>query len=100
MPSFNVEVPNSLPREQAVKNLKHFLSKVREHFKDQVSEMQESWVDDVLNFSFKSYGFTIAGKLTVDDQKAKIDGTLPFAAVPFKGRIEQTIRENLQKALT
>jgi hypothetical protein len=99
MPSFNVEVPNPHSRETAVERLKGFVTRVRDHFKDQVSDFQETWVDNVLNFSFKTYGFLISGTLTVDDQKARLDGNLPFAAMAFRGKIEQTIRENLEKAL-
>ena len=46
-----------------------------------------------------TYGFTISGKLTVDDSSARIEGQLPFAALAFKGKIEKSIAEEMQKQL-
>ncbi|MBI3837770.1 MAG: polyhydroxyalkanoic acid system family protein [Planctomycetia bacterium] len=41
----------------------------------------------------------IKGELTVDPNEVKINGVLPFAAMMFKGKIEQTVREELEKVL-
>lgn len=99
MPAFQVNVPHGLGKDQAVDKLKVFLQKVAERYKDQVSKMEGNWVDNILNFAMTTYGFTISGKLTVDDSSARIEGQLPFAALAFKGKIEKSIAEELKKQL-
>jgi hypothetical protein len=100
MPAFQVNVPHGLGQEQAVERLKAFLEKVAERYKDQVSKMEGNWVDNVLTFAMTTYGFTISGKLTVDDSSAQMSGQLPFAALAFKGKIEKSIADELKKAVS
>jgi len=61
--------------------------------------LEESWVGNLLNFAFKAKGFNVKGSMQVAPSEVKIDGQLPFAAMIFKGKIEQTVREQLQKVL-
>ena len=100
MPSFSTEVSHGLGKETAVERLKGFLDRVRERYQNQVSDLEESWEQDVLNFAFKTYGFNIAGNVAVEEDKVCLDGNLPFAAVAFKGKIEQSIQDELSKALS
>ena len=44
-------------------------------------------------------GFNIKGDLTVDPSEVKVVGSLPFAAMMFKGMIEQGVRDELVKVL-
>ena len=99
MPSFSTEVPHTLGKEAAVEKLKDFLVKVKEDFKDQVSEMEGEWNDNVLTFSLTSYGFKIDGTLTAEEDSAKIAGSLPFAAAMFRGKIESSMAKELTKVL-
>ncbi len=99
MPAFNAEVPHTIGQEDATKRLKRFLDLVAEHYKDQVSALEGNWVDNVLQFSLTTYGFTISGDLVVEEEIVKLDGQLPFAAVPFKGKIQQSIVSELERAL-
>ena len=99
MPSFSTDVPHGLGKEQAVERLKKFLADVAERFRDQVSKIDGTWNDNVLNFSLTTWGFTISGDLTVHDKVASLQGKLPFAALAFKGKIEHEIKQELEKAL-
>ena len=100
MPGFSTEVPHTLGREAALAKLKNFAEKVREKYKDQVSSMTGDWTDNVLKFALTTYGFTISGVLTVEDQLAKLEATLPFAALAFRGKIEQSFSSEIKKALS
>ncbi len=100
MPAFRTEVPHGLGQEQATQRLMAFLEKVQEHYKDQVSAIDGAWEDNKLNFSLKTFGFTITGGLTVLESVAVLEGQLPFAAAPFKGKIQQGIQNELEKALS
>lgn len=101
MPGFKANFEHNLGKENALNRLKSFSDEVRAKYGSQVSDMEEEWDDDGnLQFAFKAMGLKISGLLSVDDQDAKIDGTIPFAAVVFRGRIEKEITAALEKALS
>lgn len=99
MPSFQVEVPHALGKQQAIERLRPFVEKLVERYKEQVSTSEGSWLENVLTFALTTYGFTISGELKVEDDKVALQGQLPFAALPFRGKIEQSIASELQKEL-
>ena len=99
MPSFKSEVPHQLGKEKAVERLSSFLDGVAEKYKDQVSKLDGTWSENVLDFSLTTFGFAITGTLTVDEDVARLDGKLPFAAVAFRGKIEKGIASELERAL-
>jgi hypothetical protein len=99
MPGFRTEVPHGLGQEQATERLKNFIDVIRDKYKDQVSRVDGSWEENKMNFSLTTYGFKITGDLSVEDSVAVLDGQLPFAAVAFRGKIEQGIKDALEKAL-
>ena len=61
--------------------------------------MEGAWTDNVLNVSFTTYGFKITATLTVKETVVSLNGKIPFPAVAFRGKIEQTIADELKKAL-
>ena len=99
MPKLSISVPHSLSKEEATSRLKGFLERVRSRYGDQVSDLQEQWGESSGNFSFKTYGFNVKGSVVVFPTEVVVDGDLPFAAMMFKGKVEQTIRENLERLL-
>ena len=100
MPSFKTEVPHQLGKDEAVARLHTFLDGVAEKYKDQVSKLEGNWSDNVLDFSLTTFGFSITGTLTVDENVARLDGKLPFAALAFRGKIEKGISSELERALS
>ena len=100
MPSFNAEVSHQLGQSEAVERLKtKFLDLLGHKYRDTVKDVQGDWAENVLSFAFKSLGMSFKGVLDVGPDTAKISGSLPFAAIAFKGKIEQTIKHELQEAL-
>ena len=99
MPKFAVSVPHELTQEEAVERLSHFSEKIQEHYQDQIKNFTQSWEGKLLNFAFRTFGFDISGKVHVDAPEVKLDGDLPFAAMMFKGKIEQSIRDELTRLL-
>ena len=99
MPKFSTSVPNPLGKENARSAVAGLLDRVTEKYGDQVSALEQSWEGDTLNFSMTTYGFNITGNLVVAEEAVKIDGDLPFAAAMFKGKIEGSIRNELEKCL-
>jgi Putative polyhydroxyalkanoic acid system protein (PHA_gran_rgn) len=99
MPSLSITTPHSLTQEEATARLKTFFEKLKARHSDKVSNLEESWEDNRLNYAFSTYGFHIKGDLAVEPGEVKVNGTLPFAAMMFKGKIEQSVREELEKLL-
>jgi putative polyhydroxyalkanoate system protein len=97
MPKFNVQVPHSLTREEARTRLERFAERLQQKFQTQVSELHQSWEDDTLRFRFKTYGIPLSGGISVGDSALDVDGDLPFSAMMFRGKIESSIREELER---
>ncbi len=99
MPSLTIAVPHSLSAEEATARLKTFFDKLKERHKDKMSNLEESWAGNTLSYAFSTFGFNIKGDLNIEPNEVKVNGSLPFAAMMFKGKIEQAVREELEKAL-
>ena len=100
MPGFKVEVPHNLGQDEAANRVKSLLDHLRDRFEGQIKDMEQHWSeDDVMKFSFKTVGVNIKGEMDIQPNSVVIHGDLPFAAMLFKGRIESSIREELQKCL-
>jgi hypothetical protein len=99
LPAFQVKVPHTLGKETAVTRLKDFAQHVAAQYKDSVSRLESNWNENRLTFNITAYGFNFHGTVTVNEDEAALDGTLPFAALPFRGRIESGFASELKKAL-
>lgn len=99
MPKSTISVNHGLGQERAVELLKQFLPKLRDKFQGQVSDLQEAWNHNILDFSFKTFGFKIDGKLDVAEDNVKLEQNLPLAAMMFKAKIEESVRAELQRLL-
>ncbi len=99
MPSLKLTYPHQLGQEEAAARLKKLLAKVKQHYQDQVSDLQESWNDNTLTFGFTTYGFKVNGNVVVQPSEVVLDGQIPFAAMMFKGKIENALKDQLSKTL-
>jgi putative polyhydroxyalkanoate system protein len=97
MPQFSVHVPHSLPPQEARQRLNRFVEILRQKFQDSVSDLQQNWDGDTLRFSFKTFGIALKGGITVDEKQLGVKGDLPFTAMMFRGKIESSIREQLER---
>ena len=100
MANFKVSIVHEVTREQAVDRLRGFSDRIRVQFQEQVTNVVEEWDDQGnVNFSFTAMGLSISGDVLTDETSVNVSGKLPFAALPFKGMIEQTISEKISEAL-
>jgi len=99
VPKINFDVPHSLSADDAKEKLQKFMEAIQTKFKDQVSDLEQSWEGNDLSFGFKTFGIKIAGKISVLEDKLTVDGDLPFSAMMFKGKIESEIRGQLEKLM-
>ena len=99
MPKSTINVPHELGKDDALTRIKDILVQAKAQYGDKLSDLQENWTDDGGTFSFKAMGFKISGAMTVTDSNVEIVGDYPFAALPFKGTIESTLRERAERLL-
>jgi hypothetical protein len=99
MPAFSTTVSHPLDQQTAVNKLKGLMDGLRDKYKDVASDVQGVWNNNVLNFSLKVMGFAIDGTVTVLDKSAVVAGNLPLAASMFRGRIEESIKTEMEKEL-
>jgi Putative polyhydroxyalkanoic acid system protein (PHA_gran_rgn) len=100
MPALSLSVPNPLGQEEASRRLKSFLAKLKEHHQDKISNLEEEWPDENhLKYRFKTFGFEIQGEAKVEPQAVQLNLSLPFTAMMFKSKIEQTMRDELTRVL-
>lgn len=100
MPKFNVSVPHSLGKDDALERLQGFSGKLQEAYGDKIKDFEQSWEGERLVFGFKTLGFSISGGLEVEEDKVNVDGELPFAIAMAKGQLTSAIQDRLQKLLT
>ncbi len=100
MAKFNVVVDHQGEREEAVTKLRQLTERMREEIVVEVTEIKETWDDSGnLDFSFKALGFKVSGSMVTCASKVTIMGSLPFAALPFRGAIESQIAEKIREAI-
>jgi hypothetical protein len=99
MPGINILVPYELAEEEAVKRIKNELTGLKTHFADTISDLHENWNANTCEFSLSVKGLSGSGTMNVKPREVEMAVNLPFFAVPFKGKIEATVRERLKQLL-
>ncbi|MFZ4589528.1 MAG: polyhydroxyalkanoic acid system family protein [Ignavibacteria bacterium] len=99
MPKIELNIPHELSQAEALTRIQNFLSELKNEHTDQIKDLEESWNGNIGEFSFKISGFKVSGSLEVGESAVVIKGDLPFAAIFFKGQIEDTIRAKAMELL-
>lgn len=99
MPSVSVQVAHQLGQAGARAALDNFMTANQEEVNQKISDLQQTWNGNVLDYSFKTMGMKISGTLDVQPDSVKVVTQLPLAAMLFKGMVEAQMRDNLTKLL-
>ncbi len=100
MPSFKVNVPHTIERSEAVNKLKSFMESARKDSPVELTDVEENWDNDGnLKFAFSAMGFRIAGQMMTEGKQVSIKGDLPFAALPFRGALENQLESKIREAI-
>jgi hypothetical protein len=99
MPSIRTEVPHRLGHDEARDRLETLMQSIHDDYPDMVREFSSRWEANTLRVSFVAYGFSIASDVHVEADRVKVDGNVPLAALPFRGKIQQTIVGKLNQIL-
>ncbi len=99
MPAFKAAVPHHLSAEEAKQRVDSLMRSIDQKYPGMVSNLTSQWTGNLLSLAFTVYGFNIKSDLKVEDEKVDINGNIPLAALPFKGKIQETISEKLKELL-
>ncbi|MCX6566504.1 MAG: polyhydroxyalkanoic acid system family protein [Candidatus Aminicenantes bacterium] len=95
----NIELTHntSLSAEEIKQKAEGLIRDALKEYKDKISDVRQEWRDDTLFFSFKVMGFSVSGETIVQDHFLTIKAKLPFAAMFFRGKIEEKIRDKARE---
>lgn len=96
-----IEHEHGLGIEEVYTRINNLLPSLEEKYKDLIQNSMSVWDEnhERMDFSFEAYGFKISGNVQLYNDKIIFEGKLPLAAWPFKGKIENRIKENLESLL-
>ncbi len=95
MPRLALEIAHSLGSEEAAKRLKDKLTSALAEHGEHMSDFREEWLDHTLSFAFKAMGMAVSGRVAVEPARVDMSVELPFAAMFFKGAIEDRLRQEV-----
>jgi hypothetical protein len=99
MPKINLSVPHQLSQDEAKSRIVKLIAESREKFDGKVTDLEESWNGNIDTFRFRALGFAVDGCLDVQPSEVIISINFPWAAMPFKGRLESEILKHARELL-
>ncbi len=99
MAKLKISHEHTLGRDEAIERLQRFIELAKEQYGTHVSDLQEAWHEEGLDFSFRAMGFSTNGTLRVEASQVHLHSHLPLAALVFKGKIEESVRKQLARVL-
>lgn len=100
MSKLKVSVPHKMNEDEAKKRIANLVNQLKQEYQGQVSDIHESWQGNNGHFAMKIMGITVDGDILVEPHSVHLEGNLPLAALPFKGRIESTIKSRMESLLS
>lgn len=100
MPKMSVTVPHRLGQAEALARIKTMLGDLTQRHANEITDLREEWQDATGQFSLKAMNMHVSGRIAVTDAAVTLDADLPLMATPFKGQIEQMVRERAEHLLT
>ncbi|MEO5802256.1 MAG: polyhydroxyalkanoic acid system family protein [Verrucomicrobiota bacterium] len=99
MPAIKISIPHKLGTEEAKHRILRLITETKDKFGNQVSDLDESWNENHGTFRFKAMGFNVSGDLEVEPSIVRAEINLPFAALPFRGRLENELTAKAKELL-
>jgi Putative polyhydroxyalkanoic acid system protein (PHA_gran_rgn) len=99
MARFNMVVLHALPEGEALRRVQEEIENLKRQYGDKISNLRDNWNSDTYGFEGMAMGFAVSGTMTVKPSQVEVMGKLPWPVLPFKGRIEATVRERMEALL-
>ena len=93
MPNLTASIPHQLTREEAKRRIKEQIGIMRNQHGSMLTDVQENWNGDSLNFAFKAMAQSISGQMTVDDQAVHLTVALPWLLSIMAGKIKNQLEQ-------
>jgi len=90
-----IAVPHHTTRAKARGLVEQKLGGLLAQFGQHAQDMEHEWTGDTLRFRGKAKGMKIDGSVDITDTEVILDAKLPFMALPFEGRIKETVHKEL-----
>jgi len=97
--TLSVSVPHRLGQEEARRRLESGFADLQGRFAGSVSNVQQTWTDNRLDFRFSALGGTVSGRLEVLPESVKIDIDLPWLLAALAEKLRPTIEQEGRKLL-
>lgn len=91
------QIPFTGSQSEGVQRIKQLLTEQSAKIKENTTEFNEKWDDNVLTFDFTAQGKLISGTLTVQENIFEVYAKLPLAMRLFEGTIEKMIQVEVKK---
>jgi len=88
-----VTIPHKFSQIEAITRVKKVLNESRSKLADHLTDVEERWDNNTLNFAFTAQKQHISGTLEVKDRVFELYAKLPLTLRLFEGRIEKMIKE-------
>lgn len=96
MPTMNISIQHSLPKEEALSRMKQFTEEMKSKYAGQVQVLRDEWQGNSGAFSLKIMGFALSGEMEVTEAAVNFSVKYPLFASSFKSRVEEKVRETVQ----
>lgn len=99
MPKLNLTIPHRLTQVEAASRIRGLLNDLKAQHADQLTDLKEEWDGHTGKFACSVMGFQVSGSLAIEPAQVAITGTLPLAAMLFKGPLESMIKTHAAELL-
>jgi hypothetical protein len=100
MPNLTASIPHQLTRAEAKGRIQDQVGTLRQQKGVPISNLQETWTGDRMDFSVNAMGQAISGHLTVDDHMVHLDVALPWLLNMLAGAVKHRIEQQGRHVLT
>jgi len=99
MPRIHMTLRHTLGATEALARMRQFVARLAVQYVRHISHAEQHWEGNVGRFKLHLMGFAVAAVVTVGETDVRMEGTMPWAAALFRGRIEETIRREVAALL-
>lgn len=93
----SISVPHSLGREAAAERLKSGVDRIRGRLKEFRMELvEEDWQGHSLTFGVMALGYTVKGRLDVEETSVRIEVMLPLMLALFAEKLKAGVQKQGQ----
>src|SRR5687767_14866895 len=97
--SISISIPHSLGQDVARQRIASGISSLRNQFGAQASNVQETWVDNHLDFRFSVMGQAVTGRADVRPAAVDLQIDLPWLLAALAEKIRPRLQQEASRLL-